>query len=263
MKANVQIKGIGIWYYRNDGKFRVFFPFDLNHNVRLSINGEQAIPLAHPNQRVNIVVTNPMAAPDPDMSALMDITEKDKAHVEVKAFIDQVNLAPAHRGVLLVMDKGKYSQAYPTKCRWGLRQKNGNKELEPREITYSGQLDLEGTDIRFEFVPPIAAPTIHDGDRIVFDNECAPQNADESADFQMIYSILFDKHSPGTEFAIRRHPDDEPTLWTLLLDWLRRIVGGDTSSEGKAKMFNNNPVRFQKGLPCNNLKASASDDLPL
>jgi hypothetical protein len=263
----INIVGIAVCYFKeSDNLFKVLFPFDTNHRVKLRA-GNIYMELGSPNCRVS--VTNAETKSEfPNFGGFLDITSPGKTHESVKTVEEWEK-----HGVLLGVTGAKFSELASTFCRFGLNDKRtGARALREMVIGYSGQLELKGSDIVMNvssgsstFPIRISADT-----EIVFDNSCLTcPGENQSADFDMIYSVLEDKQDATKQFFLARHPDDMPkpspggTQGDMRISALQPGEQVETiPSIGRIGHVDNNPLRATAGLPCNIVVATNPEGLP-
>lgn len=249
--ANVTIfiKGIAMFYHKGDGLWKVLFPFDECHTVKLITpnngNGDSLGIGAGATVRIKTINPTSKFDIDPNFDTFLDLTSENAHKEGVKLKTNNANPF-----VLLTIENAKVSVGESTRCRFQLQE--GNTGLTPfTHIAYSAKATIESEKIEIE----VGGSVVDDFDQtviIVFDNLCPTENPNNPvSDLILLYDVIEDSSGNGNEFTIDRHPEEKPGA-ALITDPILSAMG----------INDNNVLPFAPGLPCNVVKAGKSNDLP-
>lgn len=246
-KVKITIKGIAMSYHKDDGIWKVIFPFNADaggdcHNVRFTVDGAATAPLAAPGRTVSITAHNPKSkfAVGKGYKEFLDLTA-DYSHDDGVLNWDDWKT----RSVFLSMENAVFSLDEMTKSRYAL-ELDGRTTKKSDYLGYSGiaEIEAERVDIKISDMETISITT---DAKVIFDNTCEEKTLRDNLDFQMVYFAVKDKKNPKKEFNLVREPADMPK---------KNSAGG-----GSVIVFDN-PPEGVPGLPCNKVRISNPKDLP-
>lgn len=248
MKATILINGIALFYHKGDGLWKVLFPFDKCHTVKLLTpdNGTGVSLGTGEGSQVRIKATGAASKfdIDPNFADFLDLTS-DNAHSSGVKLKDDANPF-----VLLTIESAKVSVGTHTLCRFQLFDANENVGLTPfRRIAYSGKAEIDSEKIEIEINGNVEHSFEHDNIVIAFDNLCPTEDPKNPvSDLILLYDVIEDASGSGKEFTVDRHPDEKPGA-ALVTGPILGLLGP----------VDNNPAVFLPGLPCNVFKAGKSN----
>jgi hypothetical protein len=246
-RTTIFIRGISMFYHKGDGLWKVLFPFDKCHTVKFitpnNVAGDSLGVGA--GARVRIKAVNPTSKFDinPNFDHFLDITS-EKAHkngVKLKA--------DAKPFVLLTIESAKVSVGRDTHCKYQLF--DGTTGLSSfNEIAYSGKAIIESEGIEIEINGEVVDGLNQDA-VLVFNNICDTEDPNNPvSDLILLYDVIEDASGSGKKFTIDRDPTQKPGAAAVTPSILDAIGPKD-----------NDPSPFFRGLPCNVVKASKSNNL--
>jgi hypothetical protein len=244
-KVEIFFRGIGMIHHKDDGLWRVLFPFDDCHTVKFtSTFSEKEFSLASPGRNVRIRAVEP--------TSVFKIGERFDDFLDIASEVshqDGVRIKDEEGTpfVLLTMENAEMLVGSHTYCRYQLLDKT-NVLTHPKEIAYSGKAVIEAKSVVVEADGVDGFPLTFDEDaRISFDNICLQNalhpNNQPISDLELLYDAIEDAAEPGKKVTIDRDPAQKP-----------EVLKTDLNFAGITDLDNILPG--QKGLPCNVVKAS-------
>jgi hypothetical protein len=244
---NIIIKGIAISYHKNDGLWKVLFPFGECHQVRYKeSDNDPGIPLAEINQRIRITTENADSTFEigENYNDFLDLTA-DYSHkngVRMKDAWDE-------NAVLMSIENAKVS-VYEYTQNEHLMIKEKRVTLAPTKIGYSGIAIIESEKVIINVDNHPGFPKLLDKDcTIIFDNDCEQGETREISDLQMVYNLVEDPRAANEQFIVTKVPQN--------LDF--EIVVGTVFDEETDENIRD-PSLY--GLPCHLVRVSKPEELP-
>lgn len=262
------IQGIALGYLK-DNVWKVLFPFNDDHKVRLKfdnvraddIAGRLGIPLAGRNTMIRISVRNPgiaKAVEGGKFNNFLDITNPDEAHTDVKVKSDDLSQLDA---ALLTIENAEFSTRDETTHSFRFVRRAGSPAAPSnapfRKIGNFGEAKLTGDELTIEVTGDGAfAPfnmTFTEDTTLILDNDC-PKQTEADGDSVMLYNILEDIADPRVQFKLEKEVAAGASAGA-----------GGTSTTGTTGTTGSSPQPDNsdpEGLPCNMFRASRVGGLP-
>ena len=256
----ITIKGIAICYYHYTTRtWKVLFPFNGDHTVKISESGSAGISLGFLKGEIKIThninastASLPPTTPD-RFCDFLNITDKDHCHEKIRLTSNWDD-----HGVLMTVGNASFSIDELSRSHYLLRDEKGIVTRQPSIVGHSAKLILSADSIMVDALdgdgnPVFPAPFERDCD-ILIDNTCPAQCAHVGnlADFDMIYNVIEDASDRTRRFKLEREPGDGPNWLSRIINFIRSIIGLIFSWHPT----DNNPAPGEEGLPCNIVVAS-------
>lgn len=252
------VKGIGICY-RKDPYWKILFPFDRHHKLKLEIVGHNTLTLGIPQETISIEAmgaTSTFGENNSDFDRFINITGNNGHSRGIRPLIGGNS-----RYALLTIKDGVFFQDEPTKCSYSLIKKQ-DSVVPPGTayavVGYSARIEVTGEkfSIAAQHIPgsPIQ---ISSDSTIKLDNTCEKCNPDGDADFELIYNMVEDVDDPDREFTIVRDPKDDASPLTKIISAIAKILHEPIVFE-----VSDNPESGKIGMPCNLVVSGDSTNLP-
>ncbi len=279
-KFTIITKGIAASYIKDD-VWKLLFPFNECHQVRLQLGSTEAanntdtgndggIPLGQKGVNIEITVSDPQSktAEGANYQDFMDLTCKG-AHeaLTTKSQLADMNavlmtIPYAEFSVLDYLDRGYRFVDQDGEALSSSYQKIGN----------SGKAEIVGGELTIR-VTGLAGGSFSvvfsEDATIVFDNDCYEQTLSKKGDLEMLYDILSDAGQNSIKFTLEAEPKKAVAGSNGVSASVSTVAGG-MSAELSASATNpetpvmRNPALFggEEGLPCNKYRISKPGDLP-
>lgn len=230
MNIKIIIKGLAICYHKNDGVWKIIFPFDNDHKINFNFKktrtaessagniGEiemsqiiteelvsRPISLAAGNREISIEAINALSPSNPEgdgFSEFIDLTANYSHSNGVKLKDDWRS-----RGVLMKIPNATFFMEQSTSKEFLLIAKNSAVGVDLGTIgeivgarivlNEGGSLALRSGDQ--DIIPPINFEESADY-TLIFDNDCATVNGKGKEDFSDYYNLLEDADGSGRMF---------------------------------------------------------------
>lgn len=246
MKATILIQGIGLIYHKDDGLWKVLFPFEECHTVKFKESfSDPGISLAGLTSQVRIKTVNPTSSFEVgDFDDVLDLTA-DRAHQEGVNLKD--NPAPF---VLLTVENAHFTIMHSTFCRYHLIDGLGPiSKLKQIAYTVKGNIECDSLIVEADGVSGFPKKFDQNID-LIFNNECPPGSSGSVSDLRLLYDVIKDARNNDLKLTIERDPEQKPqaTPTSPILSVLSRA--------------DNNCRPGEEGLPCNVFKATKPGNLP-
>lgn len=243
------IEGIALSYLKGD-LWKVLFPFDNDHTVRLRLQnggeGTDGISLGMRDVKINISVKNPgirRSFEGGDYQDFIDLTNPLEAHTKLKTKYDLSELD----AVLLSIKNAEFSAHNHTDKKFRLKKKSGAASTTTttttpppfRKIGDHGKAILTGDELRIDVTGPDTftpfTMVLNESATVVIDNDCEKELSVITDDTSMLYKIVEDINDPTLKFGLEKAAAASP--------------GGD-------------PDGTATGLPCNMYRVSDPGGMP-
>jgi hypothetical protein len=266
-KFTIITRGIAASYMKDD-VWKLIFPFNECHRLRLQVGGAQAanntggvgdtsgIVLGQRGVNIEIGVTDPQSstAEGDDYHDFVDLTGEGAHDALTPRFpMDEMN------AVLMTIANAEFSVLDHIDRGYRLVNPNGAESSAPfQKIGNCGKACLEGGELTvrvtgleggsFSMVFP-------DDATIIFDNDCYEQPMSKKGDLEMIYDILCDADRETTRFVLEGEP--------VAIEPVTAAVGAGTAGLSPENPTTPNPaIDGGDGLPCNKYRISNPRTLP-
>jgi hypothetical protein len=250
-EINIIIRGIAMSYHKNDGLWKVIFPFGECHKIKFKEGETDAgIALAEGNRQIRVIAENAVSTFEigDNYDNFLDLTAS-YSHVNGVKMIDGWE----EHGVLMSIENGKFSVDEQTETEH-LMVKGNSVTFAPAQIGYSGKVEINSEKITVEVDNHPEFPKVFEQDcTIIFDNDCEQGDTRLTSDFDMVYNVVEGVTQEGVaqdeRFVVAKVPENP----------VSPIVVG-TIFEGEQGNKNKDP--FARGLPCHLVTISKTDYLP-
>jgi hypothetical protein len=245
--VNIIITGIAMTYHKEDGIWKVLFPFGECHEVKFKENeAASGIPLAAANRQIRITTEDAVSKFEigKNYSSFLDLTA-DYSHtngVTLKNDWEQ-------KAVLMSIEDAKLSVHEYTKTEH-LMLKANEVTFAPALIGYSAKATINSERVILEVDDHLDFPKVFEEDcTLIFDNDCQLGDIREVSDFDMVYNVVEPIISEEERFIVSKLPAniDYPVTVGTLLD---------------LPDLNDIKDPFVGGLPCHLVAVSQPDNLP-
>lgn len=254
-RLTIIMKGVSLTYDRN-GTWTTIFPFRNTgdcHQVRL-INGPfnpGGTPLAAPGGRFLVAATGSAvtAAPGTGFENFVDLTNSEYSHQRLR-----MKDGWEEHAVVLTIEGATLMQHEPTKCHYRLRETGGITQRPFTIIAYSAEAVVDAGFITLDY--GVGSTEITQDTMLTINNECDQNLEDPSGDLALLYEyIIEDADTPHRTFVIERDPSEEPPPDFDYLFERHSVTVKNLARE------NNNPAKYERGIPCNKFIASNPEGL--
>lgn len=247
-KITIVVRGISLIYHKNDGLWRVLFPFDDCHTIKFKTPQNGAgVSLTIPGLKVRAKANGPTSVfkVGDRFEDFLDLTGEGvhENGLKPKGGADR----PA---VLLTMQNAEFSLGEPTNSDFQFI--DAGVPIGPfRQVAYSGKAVIECKELVIEADGVTGFPQTfdQDGTQLVFDNICFPDPDPFESDLKLLYTIIEDAGGTGKEFTVDRPDDQKPSPFES-----PHTEADDFTGFGQED--NNVRPLIDEGLPCNVFKAS-------
>ena len=245
--VNIIIKGIAMVYHKDDGLWKIIFPFGEGHEIKFKEGFEDlGIPLAGEAREIRILTENASSSFEIDENYydFLDLTA-DYSHENGVRLKDDWR----EKTVLMTIENAKLSVYEYTETEH-MMLKGNNVTFAPTKICYSGQASINCEKVVIEVDNHPLFPKIFEQScTLIFDNDCEAGATREISDFDMVYRVVEDKEAVAERFVVTKVAED--------IDY--PIVVG-TVLDGEDNEINRDPLRT--GLPCHLVRVSKPEELP-
>ena len=247
-KITIIIQGIAISYHKNDGLWKILFPFGDFHMVEFKErSSSDGISLAQSGCNIRITTANAQSSFEAgdDYRDFLDLTDEYSHSSGVKLKQDWQD-----RAVLMSVENARFLvHKYTDYEHFMLRDTNVTSV--PKKIAYSGKFEIEAESIAVYVDDHPEFPKVFDDVcTLVFDNDCHDDTPKTTSDFVMVYNVIEDVEDPALQFTVDTIPSNS----------YERIYPGAIRASQTDKVCYRDPVN--KGLPCHIVKISKSVELP-
>lgn len=240
--VNIIVRGIAMTYHKDDGIWRILFPFGECHMVKFKTDeGDPGIELAEEGRRIRITTEGAKSSfgMGAGYDTFLDLTA-EYSHSNGIKIKDNWN----ENAVLMMIESGEYSVHEYTRDEH-LMARSNRVTLSPQKIAYSSKITIEADKVIVNVDGLNDFPKVFDSDStIIFDNDCHEGEHRKISDLEMVYNIVEDAGRADEQCVVAKA--SEKTSYDLR----RGDFYGDSrdSSEG--------------GLPCHGIVVSKSENLP-
>jgi len=247
-KITIIVQGIAISYYKNDGLWKILFPFGKSHLITFKESStDKGITLAKSGRSIEITAEN--AESDFEIGAnykdFLDLTDECSHSSGVNPKKDWED-----RAVLMTVENAKFSVHEYTKYKHFIL-KGINVNSTPKKIGYSGKFEIESESITINVDGHPEFPKVFDSDcMLVFDNDCHDDRPKTSGDFEMVYNVIEDVQDSAQQFTVATVPKNR----------LKSLLPGMTFIPQVAEDPDRDPQ--YKNLPCHIVRISLTENLP-
>jgi len=246
-QVNIIVKGIAMSYHKNDGLWKVIFPFGECHKVKFKEgSGDLGISLAEGNRQIRITTENAVSS--------FEIGENYDDFLDLTASYSHANGVRMKDGweeaaVLMTVENGKFSVDEHTETQH-LMLKENSVTLEPTTIGYSGKIEIDSERVIIDVDDHPEFPKVFDSDcTLIIDNDCEQGETRIISDFDMVYNVVEDAAMENEKFVVTKAP--EKAEFPIVVG---RIFDGAQGDKFKDP--------FTRGLPCHMVTISQTDNLP-
>jgi hypothetical protein len=244
--VNIIIKGIALVYHKDDGLWKIMFPFGECHETKFKEGfTDSGIPLAAANRQIRIRAENPSSSfeIDDNYYDFLDLTA-DYSHVEGVRLKDDWE----ENAVFMSIENAKLSVHEYTATEHMLLSGN-NVTFAPTNIGYSAEAAINCERVVVEVDNhPLFPRVFEQSCTLIFDNDCEQGAEREISDFDMVYNVVEDAQTAAERFVVTKVTEDRDFP----------IVVGTVLDEKFDQKYKD---PFAKGLPCHIVRVSKSENL--
>ncbi len=240
--VNIIVKGIAVAYHKDDGIWRILFPFGECHLVKFKTGEDDpGIELAEEGRRIRITTEGAKSRfrTGTDYDSFLDLTA-EYSHSSGIKIKDNWN----EKAVLMTIKNAEYS-AYEYTNDKHLMARSNRITLSPQKIAYSSKIMIEADKVIVNVDGHDDFPKVFDNDStIIFDNDCQEGEHRKISDLEMVYNIVEDANKADEQCVVAK-------------------VSEKTGDEIQRGDFYGDPRdSFEGGLPCHVIVVSKSKNLP-
>jgi hypothetical protein len=266
--------------YRKDDVWKLLFPFNECHQVRLQIGdvsvannsnnkgNDSGLPLGQKGVKIEVSVTDPQTetCEGENYNDFLDLTgEGMHKELAAKFPMDEMN------AVLMSIGNAKFSvlDYLDHRCRL-VNQTNAEAVTPFQKIGNCGIAEIEGGELTIRVTGLSGGPfsmVFSEDATIAFDNECYENPASQKGDLEMLYDILHDTYKDAVRFQIEVEQVTKPETVAVGANGggPATVSAGVTANPGLSpeNPAPTNPA-FEggEGLPCNKYRISNPRTLP-
>jgi hypothetical protein len=246
-KITIIVQGIAMSYHKNDGLWKILFPFGDSHTIEFKENlNDNGLSLAKPNRYIRITTENAessFAAAD-NYEDFLDLTDEYSHSNGVRLKEDW-----EEKAVLMSVENAKFSVHKYTECEHFMLKDTIVTSL-PRKIGYSGKFEIISESITVHVDNHPEFPKVFDTDcTLIFDNDCYDDKPKTRGDFEMVYNVIEDAQNSVRQFTVATVPENS----------YESIRLGATFIPKPEEACYRDPLN--KGLPCHLVKISRTENL--
>jgi hypothetical protein len=271
-KFTIIIRGIAASYMKDDA-WKVLFPFDNCHSVKLKVGDigilgadgtnistdpTGGIVLGQRGVSIDVSVTDPVTrtAEGDDYNDFLDLTgEGVHEALMPKSRMDKMD------AVMLTMGNAEFSVLDHVAEPYRLVSEDITTESTTsyQKIGNCGVASIEGSELKVRVVGLEAGSfsmSFTEDVTIAFDNECYDQTAISSGDLEMLYAVIRDADEESRKFKMEVEEVAQPAM---------AGAGSSTVSVAGGVPVPEDPLMDPGptgGLPCNKFRISKPGDLP-
>jgi hypothetical protein len=242
-KINIIVQGIAISYHKNDGLWKILFPFGDSHLIKFKeSSNDTGLSLAKPNRHIRITTENAKSrfASGDNYEDFLNLTDEYSHLNGVKLKKDWDNQA-----VLMSVENAKFSVHEYTEYEHFMLNDTKVTSM-PEKIGYSGKFEIESESITIHVNDHPDFPKVIDKDcSLIFDNDCHDDKPKASGDFEMVYNVIEDAKNSEWQFNVATVPTDCDEA----------IIPGKTFIQKVYRDPRN------KNLPCHMVRISRAENL--
>ncbi|HEV7646434.1 MAG TPA: hypothetical protein VGO50_21045 [Pyrinomonadaceae bacterium] len=266
--------------YRKDDNWKLLFPFNECHQVRLQLGGviaannsdnngnDGGIPLGQRGVKIEISVTDPQTktCEGDNYCDFVDLTaEGVHGAMSARFPMDEMN------AVLMSIGNAKFSALDHLSRRYRLVDQSCSEAVTPfQDIGNSGKAEIEGGELTIRVTglsDGSFSMVFSDDATIVFDNDCYEQPMSKKGDLEMLYDIISDADKDSVRFRLEAEPVEIAEPATAGANGGAAAAVSAAGSAGAGLDSVDAPLRNPaldggEGLPCNKFRISNPRSLP-
>jgi hypothetical protein len=246
-KITIIVQGIAISYHKNDGLWKILFPFGDSHLIKFKETlNDNGLSLAKSNRYIRITAENAessFAAGD-NYKDFLDLTDEYSHSNGVRLKEDW-----EEKAVLMSVENAKFSVHKYTDYEHFMLKDTVVTSV-PRKMGYSGKFEIISESITVHVDDHPEFPKVFDADcTLIFDNDCYDDKPKTRGDFEMVYNVIEDSQNSARQFTVAAVPDNRD----------ESISPGATFIPQTEEAGYRDPLN--KGLPCHLVKISKTESL--
>lgn len=246
-KITIIVQGIAMSYHKNDGLWKILFPFGDSHLINFKeTSKDNGLSLAKSNRSIRITTENAESsfASGDNYEDFLDLTDEYSHLNGVKLKEDWEAQA-----VLMSVENAKFSVHKYTAYKHFML-KNTQVTSMPKKIGYSGKFEIVAESITVHVDDHPDFPKVFDTDcKLIFDNDCHDDKPKTKGDFEMVYNVIEDAKNSARQFTVATVPKNSR----------KSIIPGTTFISQPEEICYRDPIN--RGLPCHLVKISQAENL--
>jgi hypothetical protein len=205
-KVKIIIKGIAMSYHKNDGLWKVLFPFGNGHEIKFKENpNDEGISLKEKGRKISITANNASSSFEigSNYNDFLDLTADYSHSNGIKLKSDWSDAT-----VLTTIENAKFSVDEYTE-QDHLLMKDDVVMLEPKRIGYSGKVEIECDQLVINVTNHPDFPKTYESDCVLtFDNDCDQDVRRIGTDLELVYNAVEDAKETKLQFTVIKVPDN-------------------------------------------------------
>lgn len=246
-KITIIVQGIAISYHKNDGLWKILFPFGDFHLLKFKeTSNDSGLSLAKSNRYIRITTENAESnfESGDNYKDFLDLTDEYSHLNGVKLKEDWKDQAG-----LMSVENAKFSVHKYTDYEHFMLKDTKVTSM-PKKIGYSGKFEIVSESITVHLDGHPDFPKVFDNDcTLIFDNDCHDDEPKKSGDFEMVYNVIEDAQNPVRQFTVATVPGNS----------YKSIIPGTTFISQSEEVCYRDPQN--RSLPCHIVKVSKAENL--